>query len=232
MIYDLHTHTVFSHGKGTPQENVEAAIRMGLKKIAVADHGMGHVSYGIRNVDKYLDEIARLKDLYAGRIEVLAGIECNLLGEQGQTEMNDKLRGRFDVCLLGYHKFIAAKGASFASYCYLTKKRDIRRNTEAVVRAMKTGYFDILAHPGYAMAVDIARIAQVCRETDTLFEINRKHTEMNTELLKIAAAEGARFIISSDAHKTADIGQAANAERLAEEAGIKNLVVNIQGEKL
>jgi len=227
MIYDLHTHTVFSHGKGSPQDNVEAAIEKGLAKIAIADHAMGHVSYGIRNVEKYLSEIERLKDVYAGRIEVLSGIECNLLGEQGQTEMNDSLRKRFDVCLLGYHKFIATKGLSYTAYCYLTKRRDYERNTRAIINAMKTGYFDILAHPGYGMAVDISAIAAVCRDTNTLFEINRKHTEMSAELLKIAAAEGARFILSSDAHETKYVGQAGNAERLAAEAGIENLVVNI-----
>lgn len=227
MIYDLHTHTVFSHGKATPQENVEAALNLGLTKIAVSDHAMGHVSYGIRNVYKYLDEIERLKDVYAGRIEVLSGIECNLLGEQGQTEMTDALRKRFDVCLLGYHKFIKTQGTSYSAYCYLTKKRNINRNTSAIEAALKTGYFDILAHPGYGMAVDISRVAALCKKTDTLFEINRKHTEMNADLLRIAAAEGVRFIISSDAHRTEHIGQPGEAERIAAEAGILDLVVNV-----
>ena len=122
MIYDLHTHTVFSHGKATPQENVEAALNLGLTKIAVSDHAMGHVSYGIRNVYKYLDEIERLKDVYAGRIEVLSGIECNLLGEQGQTEMTDALRKRFDVCLLGYHKFIKLREHHILHTVILQKK--------------------------------------------------------------------------------------------------------------
>ena len=227
MIYDLHTHTVFSHGKATPQENIEAALELGLTKIAVSDHGMGHVSYGIRNVYHYLDEIERLKDDYAGRIEVLSGIECNLLGEQGQTEMTDELRKRFDVCLLGYHKFIRTRGLSYTAYCYMTGRKNIRRNTAAIEAALRTGYFDILAHPGYGMSVDISRIAAACKETDTLFEINRKHTEMNAGLLRAAAAEGVRFIISSDAHRTEDIGQAGEAERIAAEAGILDLVVNI-----
>ncbi len=227
MIYDLHTHTVFSHGKASPQENVEAALKLGLEKIAVSDHAMGHVSYGIRNVDRYLDEIERLKDIYAGRIEVLSGIECNLLGEQGQTEMTDALRKRFDVCLLGYHKFIRTQGFSYSAYCYLTKKRNVKRNTAAIEAALRTGYFDILAHPGYGMAVDISRIAAACKETDTLFEINRKHTEMNAGLLLVAAQEGARFIISSDAHRAEHVGHAGDAERIAAEAGITDLVVNL-----
>ena len=228
MLYDLHTHTVFSHGKGTVRDNIEAALAQGLKKIAVSDHGMGHVSYGIRNADKYLRTIASLKEEYAGRIEVLAGIECNLLGENGQTELSKDLISCFDVKVLGYHKFIATRGLSYTAYCYLTSRKDIQRNTAAVKKALESGWFDILAHPGYAMPVDISEIAQVCRDTNTLFEINEKHTEMNSESLLTAAAEGTKFILSSDAHSPGKVGKTPKGEALVKACGIEDRVVNIE----
>ena len=227
MLYDLHTHTVFSHGKGTPRENIEAALKLGLEKIAISDHGMGHVSYGIRNCEAYLEEIRRLKDEYAGKIEVLSGIECNLLGENGETEMNDSLLKCFDVRILGYHKFIAAKGFSYTAYCYLTGRKNIQRNTRAVLRALERGAFSILAHPGYAMPVDIAAVAKCCCETDTLFEINEKHGEMNDILLRIAAEEGTKFILSSDAHSPGKVGHTQRGEKLVKAAGIADSVVNL-----
>ncbi len=48
IIGDYHTHTIYSHGKGTIRENVEAAIERGLEEIAICDHGPGHIIYGAK----------------------------------------------------------------------------------------------------------------------------------------------------------------------------------------
>ena len=48
ILGDYHTHTIYSHGKGTVHENVEAARKAGLKEIAMSDHGPGHVIYSLK----------------------------------------------------------------------------------------------------------------------------------------------------------------------------------------
>ena len=52
ILGDYHTHTVFSHGHGSIEDNVKAAIKMGLKEIAITDHGFSHNSYGVRRMDE------------------------------------------------------------------------------------------------------------------------------------------------------------------------------------
>lgn len=82
LFADYHTHTCFSHGTGTPEENVQAALQRGLCAIAISEHGPAHMFYGVRK-EKLLAlrrEVDRLAAKYAGRIQVLMGIECNLTG--------------------------------------------------------------------------------------------------------------------------------------------------------
>ena len=65
MIFDYHTHTVFSHGKGSIEDNVKAAVEKGIKSIAITDHGPGHLTYGIKReaVKEMREEINRLKEI-------------------------------------------------------------------------------------------------------------------------------------------------------------------------
>ena len=66
IIADFHTHTRYSHGKGSIEDNVLAARRKGLEKIAITDHGFRHIRIGIKpnDVDKMREEVQRLNDKY------------------------------------------------------------------------------------------------------------------------------------------------------------------------
>ena len=48
VFADYHTHTYYSHGKGSPRDNVLSAIKRGLDLVAVSEHGPGHLTYGVR----------------------------------------------------------------------------------------------------------------------------------------------------------------------------------------
>ena len=53
ILADYHTHTKYSHGKGTIEENVLEAISKGIKTIGISDHGYKHLAYGIKLNDIY-----------------------------------------------------------------------------------------------------------------------------------------------------------------------------------
>ena len=48
ILADYHTHTVYSHGKGSIEDNVKVAISKGIKKIGISDHGYKNVAYGVK----------------------------------------------------------------------------------------------------------------------------------------------------------------------------------------
>ena len=87
IIADMHTHTVHSHGTGTVEDNVKAAISAGLQQIVISDHGPQHLFYNIKDVDAYLKDIDAMRKKYKNDIEVLAGVEFNLLSEDGDMDL-------------------------------------------------------------------------------------------------------------------------------------------------
>lgn len=79
MSFDLHTHTFYSDGIGTPEETVMSAVDKGLSCVGISDHSYTFFdeSYCIKKDDipKYISEISSLKAKYRGRIDVLCGVE-------------------------------------------------------------------------------------------------------------------------------------------------------------
>ena len=66
LFADYHTHTCFSHGTGTPEENVQAALQRGLCAIAISEHGPAHMFYGVRKekllaLRREVDRLAAMK---------------------------------------------------------------------------------------------------------------------------------------------------------------------------
>ena len=79
ILGDYHTHTVFSHGKDQIIDNVVAAKNAGLKEVAISDHGLGHIAFGVRR--KEIAEMRRQIDeaqKQNSEVRVLFGIEANL----------------------------------------------------------------------------------------------------------------------------------------------------------
>jgi len=222
IVSDLHTHTVFSHGTGTVEDNVRAAMGAGLKRVAITDHGFDHMFYNIRDVDAYLKEIGRVRDIYKGSIEVLAGAEFNLVSLEGGIDMPKGYEKEFDIVLMGYHKLVKYRGAkSFLHFMTpMVGDKAREKNTQAYINAMQRNKIDIITHPGYGIPIDKLAIARFAKECGTALEINAKHPEFTQEELCACAQAGVMFSIDSDAHSPQNVGRVGPAVARAEEAGL------------
>ena len=97
--YDFHTHTKYSHGKGTVLQNAQSAKAKGLKGVAITDHGFSHPAFGMRR--KKLDLMRADCENAQNQtgVKVLLGIESNILGLSGKTDVKPSDYDKLDLFL-------------------------------------------------------------------------------------------------------------------------------------
>lgn len=232
ILTDYHTHTCYSHGKGTPEENVRAAMDLGLRAVAISEHGPGSFFCGVRGdkLRRLRREVDRLNGVYGDQIRVLMGLEANLLAD-GMCDLPGDI-GMFDVVLLGYHRAVLPRDGLMwrAVFTRFTLAPDARvRVARAMVRTMERYPIDIIAHPGEYLPVDIPTLARGAARLGVALEINAKHLSMSVAELQQAAEEGAAFVINSDAHWPDAVGRVEAALALARAAGVLRRVTNRPG---
>ncbi|MGL5328893.1 MAG: PHP domain-containing protein [Peptostreptococcaceae bacterium] len=230
ILADYHTHTIYSHGQGTIEESVNVAISKGIKTLGISDHGYKHLAYGVKlsNIAKMRDEIDKLNEKY-DEIDILLGMECNILDQYGNIDLNDKFRHSLDYVMAGYHFGSTPKNIkAMLNHCdnYIFKSNKAKEfNTKAIINAMKNNDIFIITHPGDKGDVYIEEVAKIAKETDTRLEINSSHGFLNVGQLKSIKHIGNKFIIGSDAHKPENVGDFKLAMEIIEEAKINTLLV-------
>ncbi len=241
LTADYHTHTPYSHGKNTVLENALAAKDKGLKEVAITDHGFNHLLFGLKRkrLPDLRAEIEEAKKLTG--INVLMGMESNLISLDGKTDMKESELPAFDIYLCGIHEVLRYSSISdaynimFVNYvAYKRGKRPsdkiVKNTTRAYVNAVKNNPIDILTHINYKCCCDLKEVAKVCADYGTYIEINTKKRHVSGEELNMMAATGVRFIIDSDAHSADRVGDTAIAEQLLAEADIPlEQIDNIDG---
>lgn len=231
MVFsDYHTHTVYSHGAGSCEQNVLAAIERGLSRVAISEHGPAHLFYGVRNerLRKLRREVDELACRYANDIEVLFGLECNLT-DYGACDAPGDAPAICDVLLLAFHRGVRLKSPfmrRLGAEALGLHKNDPVETANALLRAAEKYRITALSHPGLYVKCDIPTLAKGAAELGILLEINASRVTMSREELIKAEELGASFLINSDAHKPKDVGDFASALNAAREAGVIDSVLN------
>ncbi len=231
IMGDYHTHTTYSHGKGSILENVIEARRQGLSEIAITDHGPEHFTFGVRRDDfkRMKEEIDQINASSQG-IKVLFGVECNIVSGDGTIDIDDRMLDMMDFVIAGFH--MLSKMRNFSDYVNFYARHysarlikpmtqtNIDINTRAIVEAMKKYPIGFISHPSARMSVDIVEVAKVAAATGTYLEINEKGNELSVQDIVRSKELGARFIINSDAHRVDAVGRVEKSVALAEAAGL------------
>lgn len=241
IFYDLHTHTTYSHGMGSIMDNARAAAEAGLKTLGIADHGPGHMNYGI-DMGR-LDDMRR--DIDAARtefpeLEILLGVEANIVNYSGNLDVSEEDQKLFDYIIAGYHygyfgeRFFHGLNTCVTGWLHehgIKSGAGLKqRNTELIIAALEKNDIKILTHPGDKMYVDVEAIARVCERRGTLLEINNHHGHLTLDEIKAVMGYDVSFVLSSDAHKPKNVGRIDGALERANEAGLDlSRIVNYRG---
>lgn len=238
---DYHTHTPYSHGENTVLENALAAKAKGLKELGITDHGFNHILFGLKrkNLAALRSEIIEAEKLTG--VKVLMGMESNLISVDGQSDMTEDDLKYFDIYLCGIHEVLKFKSfadmrdlvvKNYLAYKLGRKPSDnvIANTTKAYINVIKNNPVDILTHINYKCFCDLKEVAKCCSDYGTYIEINTKKRHVSAEEINLMASTGVRFVIDSDAHSAARVGDTKIAEELLAEASVPlEQIDNIDG---
>lgn len=226
LTADYHTHTPYSHGKGTVLENATHAWEQGLKEIGITDHGFNHLAFGLKR-KKVPALRAECKDAEARTgVKVLVGVEANILGESGKTDLKPSDYENFDLFLAGKHVFVGYENLSawlgyFGGNFFADKlglkpsEKLIRRNTAAYIHTIENNPLDVITHVNYLCFADPVEVAKCAADYGVYIEINTKKTHLSDEAWQeIIDKTKARFLIDSDAHTPDRVGDTRLADEL------------------
>lgn len=222
-------------------DNARAAAEAGLKTLGIADHGPGHMNYGIDM--NLLDNMRR--DIDAARVEfpeleILLGVEANIVNYSGNLDVSTEDQKLFDYIIAGYHYgYFGERPIHGLNTCVKGWLHDHgiksgagtrQKNTEVVIGALENNKIKILTHPGDKMAVDIESIARCCERCGTLLEINNHHNHLTSDEIKLVSKYNVNFVLSSDAHKPENVGRIEDSLKRVQKAGLDlRRIVNYRG---
>ncbi len=195
---DLHMHTTATDGQNTIREMADAAIARGMKYIAITDHSkrvtmaMGLDGERLLAQWKMIDEI---RPEYQGRLEIMKGIECDIL-EAGGMDLPDDVLEQADWVLASVH---------------YGQRQPRAQITERIIGAIENPNVTCIAHPTGRLInrrppydVDMETVMDAAIEHNTWMELNANPARLDLNDIHLAAAKkrGIPITINTDAHST------------------------------
>ena len=228
-LSDMHTHTIASgHGStATISDMAKAAADRGLRLLGITDHGPATLNSA---APSYFCSLS-LSPRHRCGIDVLYGIELNILDTEGHVDLKDELIDWLDYAIISMH-----------SHNFLPHSRE--ENTQAFLNALQHPNVRILGHADSThYPIDVDAVAREAKNRHAIFEINeaslvpgsyRGDTRENCRrILECSIKYDLPVVLSSDSHGTARVGDFTYASRFLEEAHFpEELILNNRLEQL
>lgn len=253
---DLHTHSSYSDGRGSLEDNVRAAEAAGLDAVAIADHLFpeGHPRFGDRErLRQRLEEVRQVRS-WAG-LPVIMAVEATATDVEGTLSASPQDLEGVELSLVD----VGSITAGVATSVLPGRERQLASVLRLYGRLAGNELVDGLAHPfalgcfGLDITLEdlpetaLRELGANLAEHGTAFEINNgfwwwwpqfhpmQVAELYARVVAAVAEGGARFTLGSDAHCNTGVGNLGWAKRVAQLAGLSNhswaVVQDLVGER-
>jgi DNA polymerase (family 10) len=197
---DLHSHTTTTDGRNSIQEMAAAAQAAGYQYLAITDHSKALAMANGLDEKRLVEQIADIRRV-AGQfpgLTLLAGCECDIL-QDGVMDLDADALAQLDIVIASVHSHMNLEPAAM---------------TDRILRAIENPYVRVIGHPTGRLLLrrdpfpfDFERVAAEAAKRNVAFEINAspERLDLSANLLRVAKAKGAKFVISTDAHRIAHL---------------------------
>ena len=240
MKFDSHVHTIFSPDSREPMERqCERALALGLDGLCFTEHlGFSPQDLGYYDPEAYFEEIDRLREKYAGRLEILAGLELSE-PHRHLKELEQAQKRPYDFILGSVHYWLGMLFPSQMKERGMDVSACFKRYWEHMLLMARCGGIDCAAHfdfpkryfqcleyePGMADEILCAML-----ENKFVLEINGSSLRKGLDetlpgealLLRYIALGGRYVTLGSDAHRAGELYEGVRqAQEMAEGMGLE-----------
>ena len=206
---DTHVHSDWTDGVDAIETMARAARAIGREYMVLTDHSPSlGITRGLapQRVEEQRAEIARLNAELAP-FRILHGTEMEIRAD-GSLDYPDELLARYDLVVASVH---TARG------------QPSEQLTRRVLAAVENPHVDVIGHPTGRIVnrrdpvmLDWPAVFAAAARTGTLLEMNGSpRLDLDEHLSRAAARAGVRLVVSSDAHRTEELGQLDYAVAMA-----------------
>lgn len=209
---DLHTHTIASgHAYSTWNENVQVAIKRGLKVLGMSEHASmmpgtcGELYfYNFKVLPKQI-----------GDLQIYNGIEANIYDYTGRIDVKEPVLSKVDYIIASMHIPCIPSGT-------------MRQNTDALLGAMRNPKVKIIGHPDDARyPLDYDELTAAAAEEKVALELNNSSLNPLSsradgekcirKLLEKCIDNHTMVIMGTDSHYCEQVGNFEDSYRILEE---------------
>ena len=223
ILLDIHTHSLASgHGsRDTVTDMARAAKTVSLDILGISDHGPA--TPGSANSSYFRN--LRLADRRLFGVNLLYGVELNILNENGDVDLDDELIGTLDYALVSMHPDTFRSGSAAS-------------NPQAFINAIRHPRVHFLGHPDDGrFPVDYERLLSAAKERHVFPELNnsslmpqafrRDGLRNSVEILTICKKLRLPILLSSDSHGKSRLGDMRYILPLLEQCNFpQELIIN------